>query len=243
MGNEAAVADGGRTMSVLRKILLTCMILGATTMTVGAGTFASFNASTSNAGSTFATGTLVLSNQKNAASACLSTGGGNTNTNANGSCDQLFALTVQKPGDSAFVDLTLKNEGSINATSLTAFASQACAPGNAAGQTYNGTGDPCGAVQLYVQQYSSAANRTSDNRTGGSCLYGGGTATTCAFSATRTLDHYDTTYPNASTPLSLGSLTAGSSRYLRIYLTLPTTADNTMQGRQATFGFSWALAQ
>jgi hypothetical protein len=85
----------------------------------------------------------VLSDQKNTATACLSTGGGNTNTNANGACDQLFALTVQKPGDSAFVDLTLKNEGSIDATTLTAVASQSCTPGDAAGQTYHGTGDPC----------------------------------------------------------------------------------------------------
>jgi hypothetical protein len=230
-------------MSVLRKLLLTLMVLGATTTTVGAGTFASFNASTSNATSTFASGTLVLSNQKNTGSACLSTGGGNTNTNANGGCDQLFALSVQKPGDSAFVDLTLKNEGSIDATSLTGFATQSCAPGNAPGQAYNGTGDPCSSVQVYIQQYTSAANRTADNRTGGTCLYGGGTATTCSFSATRTLDHYDTTYPSSSTPLALGSLTAGTSRFLRIYLSLPSTADNTMQGRQATFGFSWAIAQ
>ena len=139
-------------MSVLRKLLLTIMILGATTSTVGAGTFASFNASTTNPTSTFATGSLVLSNQKSTNTACLSTGGGTTNTNANGACDQLFALSVQKPGDSAFVDLTIKNEGSINASALTAFASQDCAAGNAPGQTYNGTGDPCTGVQLYIQE-------------------------------------------------------------------------------------------
>ena len=38
-------------------------------------------------------------------------------------------------------------------------------------------------------------------------------------------------------------MTAGTSRYLRIYLTLPSTATNNMQGRQATFGFTWAIAQ
>lgn len=230
-------------MSVLRKLLLTIMVLGATTSTVGAGTFASFNASTSNATSTFATGTLVLSNQKNTGTACLSTAGGNTDSNSNSGCDQLFNLSVQKPGDSAFVDLTLKNEGSINAASLAGYASTNCLAANAPGQTFNGTGDPCTSVQVYVQEYTSSANRTSDNRTGGICHYGGGTATSCAFSATRTLDNYDTTYPNASTVLSMGSINAGVSRYLRVYLLLPSTANNNLQGRQATFGFSWTMAQ
>jgi hypothetical protein len=230
-------------MSVLRKLLLTIMVLGATTSTVGAGTFASFNASTSNATSTFATGTLVLSNQKNTGTACLSTAGGNTDSNANAGCDQLFNLSVQKPGDSAFVDLTLKNEGSINAATLAGYASSNCAAANAPGQSFNGTGDPCTSVQVYIQEYTSSANRTGDNRTGGICHYGGGTATSCAFSATRTLDHYDTTYPSAATVLSMGSINASVSRYLRIYLLLPSTANNNLQGRQATFGFSWTMAQ
>jgi hypothetical protein len=230
-------------VSIFRKLLLTIMVLGATTSTVGAGTFASFNASTSNATSTFATGTLVLSNQKNTGTACLSTAGGNTNSNANAGCDQLFALSVQKPGDSAFVDLTLKNEGSINAATLAAFASTNCAASNAAGTSFHGTGDPCTTVQTYIQEYTTSANRTADNRTGGTCHYGGGTATSCAFSSTRSLDHYDTTYPSASTVLSMGSLNAGVSRYLRIYLLLPSTANNDLQGRQATFGFSWTIAQ
>lgn len=229
-------------MSVLRKLLLTIMVIGATTSTVGAGTFASFSASTTNT-ATFATGTLVLSNTKATSAACLSTASGTTDTNANPNCDALFNLTVQKPGDSAFADLTLTNSGTLSATTLKVNASQACVPGNAPGQTYNGTGDPCTQVQLYIQEYTSAANRTSDNRTSGICHYGGGTASNCSFSATRTLDTFDTAYPDAATQLSMGSLNAGASRYLRIYLTLPSSADNTYQGRQATFGFNWAIAQ
>lgn len=231
-------------MSLLRKLLLTAMIVGAATSSVGAaGTFASFNASTANS-ATFATGTLVLSNQKSTNSACLSTAGGNADTNANGACDQLFALSVQKPGDSAFVDLTLKNEGSLNGSALTAYASQACTAANAPGQSYNGTGDPCTSVQLYIQEYSSSANRTADTRTGGTCQFGGGTATSCAFDATKTLAAFNTSYPTTGVgALSMGAMNAGVSRYLRIYLTLPSTAGNNLQGRQATFGFTWAVAQ
>jgi spore coat-associated protein N len=230
-------------MSVLRKLLLTIMVMGATTSTVGAGTFASFNASTSNA-ATFATGTLVLTNDGPSAGVCMSTAGG-IDTNANPSCDALFALTVQKPGDSAFADLTLTNSGTLSATTLKVNASQACVPGNAPGQTYNGAGDPCSQVQLYIQEYTSASNRASDTRTLGTCHYGAGlsTLTSCAFDSSRTLDTFDSSYPDAATQLSIGSLNAGASRYFRIYLTLPSTADNTYQGRQATFGFNWAIAQ
>jgi hypothetical protein len=230
-------------MGVLRKLLLTVMVLGATTSTVSAGTFASFSASTTNATSTFATGTLVLSDKKSTNTACLSTGGGTTNTNANSGCDALFALTVQKPGDTAFVDLTLSNAGTINASSLSGYASQSCAASDAAGQTYHGTGDPCGTVQLYIQEYTSEANRSADNRTGGTCQYGGGTSTSCAFAGTKTLTTYATAYPSSATVLSMGALNASAARYLRIYLSLPSSADNSLQGRQATFGFSWTLAQ
>jgi hypothetical protein len=224
-------------MSKLRKILFAVAAFGGAATAVSAGTFASFSASTTNAGSTFATGTLVLSNQKNTATACLSTGGGSTDSNANGSCDQLFAASVQKPGDSAFVDLTLNNAGSINASGLTAHANAACANANTG--TYSGTGDLCAALQVYVQEYTSAANRTAGTTTGGTCHYGGGTATACAFDATKTA----AAFPASGSPLSMGAMNAGATRYFRIYAQIPSSAGNDVQGRQATFGFTWSMAQ
>jgi spore coat-associated protein N len=224
-------------VSKLRKILFAVAAFGGAATAVGAGTFASFSASTTNGGSTFATGTLVLSNQKNAATACLSTGGGSTDTNA-GTCDALFTTALAKPGDSGFVDVTLKNEGSINGATLTAYKNAACT--NANSGSFNGTGDLCANLQVYVQEYTSAANRTANTTTGGTCVYGGGTASACAFDATKTLG----AFPASGTPLTLaGGLTAGASRYLRVYLQFPSTADNTFQGRQASFGFTWAMAQ
>src|SRR3954447_20209888 len=98
-------------MSKLRKILFAVAAFGGVATAVGAGTFASFTASTSNAASTFQTGTLVLSNQKASATACLSTGGSTTDTNANAACDQPFAVTLAKPGDTANVDITLVDSG------------------------------------------------------------------------------------------------------------------------------------
>jgi hypothetical protein len=224
-------------MSKLRKILFAIAAVGGAATAVGAGTFASFTASTTNAGSTFATGTLVLSNQKNTATACLSTGGGSTDSNANSACDGLFSASVQKPGDTAFVDVTLNNGGSINASALTGYRNAACANANVG--SYSGTGDLCGALQLYVQEYTSASNRTNNTTAGGTCHYGGGTASVCAFDASKTV----AAFPASGSPITMGSLDAGASRYLRVHVQIPSSAGNEMQGRQATFGFTWAIAQ
>src|SRR6185369_973256 len=88
-----------------------------------AATVASFTAETTNPTNKFATGTLVLSNKVNSGTACLSTGGGSTDTNANAACDNLFSLTAQKPGDTSSANLTLQNVGSIAASALKLFTS------------------------------------------------------------------------------------------------------------------------
>jgi hypothetical protein len=224
-------------MNKLRKSLIAVTAVGISLTAVGAGTFASFSASTTNAGSTFATGTLVLSNQKSTATACLSTGGGSTDTNAN-SCDQLFALSVKKPGEAATVNLTLKNEGSIDASNLAAFASSACAASDAAGESHHGTGNPCGSVDVYVQEFSDSARTTAS-----ACHYGGGTATTCTYSATKTLATFAADHADAGGALGLGATSAGSTRYFTVGIQMDSTADNSVQGRQASFGFTWQLVQ
>src|SRR5207248_9721023 len=103
-------------------------------------TVATFTAETKNPTNKFATGTLVLSNKVNTGTLCLSTGGGSTDTNANAACDSLLVGTLQ-PGQSGSTNLTLKNEGSINASALTVY-SGACTNTDATGETYHGTGLP-----------------------------------------------------------------------------------------------------
>ncbi|HET9444253.1 MAG TPA: hypothetical protein VFO65_13065, partial [Acidimicrobiales bacterium] len=102
----------------------------------GAGTFATFTAQTTNPTNTFANGTLVLSNTVDAGAACLSTGGGTTDTNANGSCDTVFNLSVKAPGDSSTANLTLENMGSLAASALKVF-SGSCTDADAAGESYH----------------------------------------------------------------------------------------------------------
>jgi hypothetical protein len=241
MCTERPEADALR-VSPVRKLLLTMFLVALTGSAFGAGTFATFNASTTNGGATFATGTIVLSNTKNTNSACLSTAGGSTDTNINAGCDSLFSLTLRKPGDTATVDLTLQNVGTLSATALKSYASAACVSANDAG-TYHGTGDICANVELYIQQYTSSGTRASDDRTGGTCWYGGGTASNCDYDATKTLATYSSTYPNSGAALGLGGSAANDTRYLRIQLRIPSSAGNTLQGRQATFGFTWLLEQ
>lgn len=229
-------------MSKLRKSLIAIVVAGAgIAVAVQTGTFASFTASTNNS-ATFDSGTLVLSNQKNSATACMSTGGGTTDTNSN-SCDSAFALTVKKPGDASTVDITLTGAGSINASALKAFATAACNSTNSSGESYHGSGNICSSIDVYVQQFADATSRTNNDTTGGTCLYGGGTATACAYDNTKTLTAFGTAYPNAGQSLGLGALNSGASRYFRIGVQMDSSAGNTVQGLEASFGFTWQSVQ
>lgn len=221
-----------------RKVLLSLAVVAAMIAAIGVGTMASFTAQTKNPNNVFANGTLVLSNTKQGGTACLSTGGGGITTNVNNACDTLLNLTVRAPGDSGTANVTLKNEGSIDASVFRLF-SAACANGDAAAESYHGTGSPCSKVQLTIQQYSDAAFTTPS-----SCLYGGGTATTCDFSdPAKTLASFQSTYSSSSTGLSLGGINPGVSKYFGIGVKLPSDADNTYQGRQATIDLTWYASE
>src|SRR5207248_6758151 len=105
------------------RIAVTALTLLALCAFTATATIASFTAETTNPTNKFATGTLVLSNKVNSNTACLSTAGASTDTNANSGCDTLFNLTVKKPGDSGSANLTLKNDGSLAASALKLFTS------------------------------------------------------------------------------------------------------------------------
>jgi hypothetical protein len=226
-------------MSKRRKVVLTSAVILLLAAALGFGSFATFNAQTNNPGNLFAHGTIVLSNTKQGGSACLSTGGGNTNTNVNTGCDQLLNLTVKKPGDSGTANLTLKNVGSLNASLFKVF-SPACTNADASGESYHGTGNPCSVLQLYIQEWTDNTFSTPS-----ACLYGGATGNTCNFSdTTKTLGAFSTSYNSTANGLAIGSgLNAGSSTYITIGVQSPSTADNTFQGRQSTIDFDWYIAQ
>lgn len=232
-------------MTTLRKILLTLMVVGAVGSTISAGTFASFTARTTNTASTFSAGTLVLGNQKDTATMCLSNAGGSvTGTHLNNSCDTLVAVTVRKPGDLAEVDLSLQNLGSIDGL-LTAYASQNCQAGNDLTQPFNGTGNACTTVRMTIEEFASQADRTADIPSW--CWYGGLAGTSaCDIDGTglKTLTNWHTNHPSTgATPLDMGAIQAGATRYFRITLKLPVGASDQLQGKMATFGYVWRLDQ
>lgn len=226
-------------MTRKRQWALTIAVVIAGLAALGGNSFASYSAQTTNPNNKFATGALVLTNTKQGGSACLSTAGGATDTNVNNSCDQLLNLSVKKPGDSATVNLTVQNSGSLPATIFKVFSS-ACTDSNAAAETYHGTGSLCSKVQLYIQQTDSSFSTKT------ACLYGGAAVTnTCDFTdTTKTLTAFSSTYTNSTTGLSIGSgLAANTSTYFTIGVMLPSSADNTMQGRAAAIDLSWFLQQ
>jgi len=219
------------------RVFLTAAVVLALAGFTGVATIASFSAETTNPTNKFATGTLVLSNKVNTGTLCLSTGGGSTNTNANAACDSLLVGTLQ-PGQPGSTNLTLKNEGSLDASALTVY-SGACTNADAVGETYHGTGSVCGQLQLTIQRYSDAARTTPSE-----CVYGGGTATTCAFNSSKTFTDFVTNYGSAGTARTIGSgLTSGTTAYFTIAVQMPSSAGNTYQGRAATIDLTWHLDQ
>jgi len=225
-------------MSRQRKVLASVLLALGLAAVLGFSSFATFNAETDNPNNIFSDGTLVLSNTKQGGTACLSTGGSSTDSNVNTACDQLFNLTVKKPGDSGSTNLTLKNVGSVDASTFKVF-SPACTNANNS-ESYHGTGSPCSAIQLTIQRWTDNTFTTPS-----ACLYGGATGVTCNFSdGTKTLNAFATSYPSSAGGLSIsGGLTAGASAFVTVAVQLPSTADNTYQGRQASLNFDWYAAQ
>ena len=234
--------------SLLRKVLLTIMIVGATGSTLSVGTFASYNATTSSS-ATFETGALVLSDITPVTNTlCYSAGGGPGTTFGNGNandCDAVFNVSNQTPSTTVSTQrVTLKNEGDLNATKLQLASTGACANTETA-SGYHGGGDLCAALRFSIQEYTTSAFTTKTT----SCVYPASTSAVCATTPAGVISTFTSTYPDA-TPLDVntnGAATSGMNvgveRFFIISISLPTTAGQTTQGMAASFGFTWQLAQ
>jgi hypothetical protein len=109
----------------------------------------------------------------------------------------------------------------------------------AAGESYAGTGSPCGAIRFYVQRWTDSTFTVP-----AACLYGGAVAPACNFGdATKTLGAFASAYPSSATGLAIGGLAARASAYVTVGVELPPSAGNAFQGRAATVDLNWFLAQ
>src|SRR5438128_1736515 len=125
------------------------VLLGAGLLAViggGAGTFASFTAETTNAANTFATGTLLLENTSGATTCRSKDNSSNAITTG---CKVLFNLDpLPSSASTQFAQLTLRNAGTVDASGIDFWASNACVTqvSDPSGPTFGGGGDLCGAL-------------------------------------------------------------------------------------------------
>jgi hypothetical protein len=217
------------------KLLLTALLLIVGVSTGAAATWATFTAQTRNPSNVFGTGAIVLSDKVGSGTACLSTGGGNTDTNSNTGCDALYNVTARKPGDTATANVTIANVGDTDAGTFKVY-SAACT-GSDTASSYHGTASPCGQLQFYIERYSDASFTTATG-----CVYGTASGSSCTFDATHTLGAFQAAYGSAASGVTIsGGLAASTSGYFKVGVLLPTTADNTIQGRQAVSDLTWFI--
>jgi predicted ribosomally synthesized peptide with SipW-like signal peptide len=224
----------------LKQYLMLLLAIGviAVAMT-GSGTFASFNAETTNPGNTFVSGTLFLHNTANGGTTCKSesvtTG---PNYNVNGGCDVLFS-NVNLAGGAATAHLALNNAGSINSNDLT-FKVGNCTvgtnPGTGSAVTF-GSGPTCNNMYLTVQETQS------DYSTNVYCAYGPSTTQPACDTPnnTATLGNSSSLTNLKTTAGANATLTSGQTRYYVITVLPSVTNDNTLQNRQVSFDMTWHI--
>ena len=255
-----------------RRLLYATLGVGVLALAAGGGTFASFNAQTTNPGSTFATGSLLLSNQVGAGTVCFSYNGV---SNANPNCSSVVSVSNAEPGTSLVTaNVFIGNTGTINASTfdLQPPSSTDCTDTQVTslGSLNPTTGSPlCHAVVMYVQEVGQGTVNAAGTYTPGTnnfnyCWFGDGSgsancvtspATLNALAAnTDTLASFDASSPIELAPLTasgtkgtpaVNDLGAGGAREFTVGVYLPNTvaAQNQLQALKSTFGITWQINQ
>ena len=225
-------------MSNLKRVLWSLVVLGVLTTVVGASSFASFTAQTTNPSNTFAAGTLTMTNVAGTAVS----GSDCATATLSGTCATLFAA------------------GTAGTTGLTNFTPGGSDVSNTVSITYTGS-LPTGDFRLYASSYAakgagSAALCTASNpasklnlqvTVGATIIY------PTTGSGYGTLDGFATTYTSAGTGLPLRGGTNGSGTAgvwatndvgtYTINVNLDASADNTYQGCQSVAALNWYAGQ
>ena len=241
-------------MGALRKILVALVVVSALTASAGAGTFASFSASTTN-DADFQTGTIVLQTQRRGGSViggtatgtsahgtlCLSTGGGSTDDNDNESCQIVMSSnTTLKPGDELVGNVTVENVGTLGATTLKVFAAPACTSVDDAG-SYHGDEDLCGSLRISILETSA------DFTTAIECRYDDdNSGATCDQDTAPSIASFDDHTSLSPFTIGGGGLASLAKRHFQIkvkYADSGVGADNDTMGLIASLGIGWVIQQ
>ena len=153
----ATVAASG-----VRKWIVGALAAGILVTVAGAGTFASFSASTTNPNNVFSTGAIELSNTKQSGTTCVSGttgpgGGAQANLDSNAtSCDALINLTLAKPGGPAQEGrIALANTGDYDGLLQFFLPGAGCTSATVASPA--GSGNLCDKLEVYIQEHSDAS--------------------------------------------------------------------------------------
>ena len=221
-----------------KKALLTLLVVGALGSVTVQRTYALFSTEEQNAGGTLASGTITLNATVGVRSPCYSYQGSG---NVQPTCDPLFtdtSGTENYPGEPRSVGVEITNGGSIAAGDLGLYSPGACTAVNTT--SYTGTphaGDPCaaGGLQIHVEETDSGGTATR-------CWYPLGVATAACGSNWGDLASFRSAYSSGSGGLHFAAGPAAQqSRYFRVSLQVPSTADNSYQARGAQFALAFHM--
>jgi len=194
-------------------------VIGAALLATSmSGTLSGFAASITNSNNTAATGALVMQEQSSDATpiTCLSTDGGSvsTNTATCSTINKFGGSTTMIPGQTVTTAISIKNVGSVAASTFTLTPGATCTQG--ANGSLNGTAtDLCAKLNVVIK--SGAATVFT------------GTAASLAGAAASAF-----TMPAAPA--------AGVSVPFTIAVTLNAAAGNTYQGLSASLPLTWTFA-
>jgi predicted ribosomally synthesized peptide with SipW-like signal peptide len=233
-----------------KQYLMLLAVLGVVAVAAsGGGTFASFSASATNPGNTFASGTLFL-HDTHGATTCTSESASlnvNPGNGSNGdSCAVLFD-NVDMAGGAATASLDLANAGTIDASDIK-FQVTNCAVGDNSANTAStatfGSAPTCGDFDVTVQETQS------DHSTAVFCAFGPGVlGTTCAApDNTKTLQTAASTQTlqmdNGSGSATNATLAASATRYYVITVDpAGVGSGNQLQNRSLSFDLQWTIDQ
>ncbi|HET8529210.1 MAG TPA: hypothetical protein VFL60_09885 [Gaiellaceae bacterium] len=218
----------------MKLALLAVMAVGGVCSFAVPGVYAVFSAETRNLPSKAGSGTLTMDLVVGGGSPCYSYNGPASPGNVNTSCDALATYTPSAelyPGEPKTVTVTVRNDGSLPGSDLLLYMPGGCSPVSTGDAPAPGTGNPCtaGGMQLYVEETTPGGPKCWFPAAAGACSF---TSDLATFAAKTTL----------ATALDLGAGPAAQqTRTFTIGLQIPSTADNTYQGRGASFTLDWHL--
>jgi predicted ribosomally synthesized peptide with SipW-like signal peptide len=223
----------------IKQYLMLLTVIGLVSIASGSGTFASFSAQTTNAGNTFAAGTLFLHNLANGTTSCSSESQttGNVNIDPAG-CGVLFTANLSQGAATAHLALT--NAGSLASTDLLAgVPTCGWSKNNGSSPTFISLPGDCSGADVTIQETQG------DYTTNVYCAYGPSTTQPACDTPdnTATLGDMKTASQQLlTTAAAPTTLAAGATRYYVITVDPSGVGTgNALQNLKLAFDMSWHI--